>query len=350
MQHLRTLGPTGRTTRRKPLRMRFAAVALFIVTVAAFNLAGPPPKKGKDDAPPVKPSSSVTTRSVLVSYDVNVSDRKGGLVTGLKKEHFKLTENGVEQELSVFEPNDAPVSVVLLVEYSRSTYSILEDVRAMASFLVQSLRPDDHVALVTFGSFPQIEQDFTLDHNLAEYKIARLQFTTFPGVDLFRGLDFVLDRMAEVEGKRAVVLLATGLTASPAGLDRFTRRAQLAGTPIFAVSMGRHQVNAQDPNLSESAHAMIFQADYRLRRVAEMTNGSVYYPPTITAFPGAVKDILLRLRHRYLVAYAPPDPEDVKRKRKVTLEAFYDVDRDGEPDKLKVAVPREYTLEGARRD
>ncbi len=298
----------------------------------------------------VKPTGSLISESVAVAFDVNVTDAKGNLVTGLTRDHFKLFENGVEQPVQVFEPGDTPVNVVLMVEFSSTTGLILEDVRAAAALLVRGLRPGDHVALVTFGSFPQIEMDFTGDFKAMEYRIAQLQFTSFPGVDLDKGLDFVLDRMKSVSGKRAVVLLGTGVSSGPLSLDKLNKRVMTAGTPIFAVSMGRHELNVYSPYISDSAKMALFQADTRMRQIAEYSNGAAYFPPVVNAFPNVIKDICLRLRHRYLLAYSPPDSADAKLKRKVFIDAYYDLDGDGKADKLKVMPPRTYTIADKSRD
>ena len=323
--------------------------ALFALSLAGY--AGAQKAADKTERPiAATPAGSLTSESVAVAFDVNVTDSKGNLITGLTREHFKLFENDVELPVQVFEPGDTPVNVVLMVEFSSTTGLILEDVRAAAALLVRGLRPGDHVALVTFGSFPKIEMDFTNDFKAMDYRIAQLQFTSFPGVDLAKGLDFVLDRMKSVPGKRAVVLLGTGVSSGPLSIDKLNKRVMTAGTPIFAVSMGRHELNVYSPYISDSAKMALFQADTRMRQVAESSNGASYFPPVVNAFPNVIKDICLRLRHRYLLAYSPPDSANAKLKRKVYIDAYYDLDGDGKVDKLKVMPPRTYTIADRSRD
>ena len=333
----------------KHITLLFFSAAFFAISLAGYADAQKATDKTERPAA-ANPAGSLTSESVAVAFDVNVTDSKGNLITGLTREHFKLFENDVEQTLQVFEPGDTPVNVVLMVEFSSTTGLILEDVRAAAALLVSGLRPGDHVALVTFGSFPQIEMDFTSDFKAMEYRIAQLQFTSFPGVDIAKGLDFVLDRMKSVPGKRAVVLLGTGISSGPLSLDKLNKRIMTAGTPVFTVSMGRHELNVYSPYISDSAKMALFQADTRMRQIAESSNGASYFPPVVNAFPNVIKDICLRLRHRYLLAYSPPDSANARLKRKVCIDAYYDLDGDGKADKLKVMSPRTYTIADKSRD
>lgn len=319
------------------------AAALFLV-MAVWSPCQKP-KKGQEERPVKGEIPVVTGESKTVTFNVTVTDSKGNLVTGLKSEHFRVTENGAPCEIRFFEPDSAPVTMVLLVEFSRSTSYAFEDIRAMGNNLVNGLRESDYFALVTFNNFPAISQDFTDSKEEASMAVARLRFTTFGGIDLWRALKFVVDSMADIKGKKGVVLLSTGLSTSVGGQDEMSRFLRRSGVPVYAVSMGQHDRNAADPYMSEDAHAAFFQADYRLRRVASDSGGASFFPQSAGAFPSCVGQTLLYLRNQYLLAYAPPDPGDEKRKRSLKIEAEVDVNRDGKPEKLRVTHVKEYVLE-----
>ena len=70
-------------------------------------------------APP-EPTFSVDVR--LVRMLATVKDPMGKMVGGLDKQNFRITDNGVPQEVALFERNtEQPLSIALLVDTSRST-------------------------------------------------------------------------------------------------------------------------------------------------------------------------------------------------------------------------------------
>ena len=58
----------------------------------------------------------------VVSVDVVVTDNNGNYLTGLKKENFRITEDGAVQTITNFAPSDAPITIVLLLEFSKLGY------------------------------------------------------------------------------------------------------------------------------------------------------------------------------------------------------------------------------------
>jgi VWFA-related protein len=87
----------------------------------------------------------------LVTVPITVLDREGRYVTNLKKEDFQIFEDGVEQEVAVFEPIEQPFTVLLLLDISGSmTYHMAELTKA-ANVFVSQLRPDDQITAASFA-------------------------------------------------------------------------------------------------------------------------------------------------------------------------------------------------------
>ena len=100
----------------------------------------------------------------VVNVDVVVTDNDGNYLSGLKKENFRITEDGAPQAISNFATGDAPITVVLLVEYSQlGYYSFLANARYWGDIFIHQLKPVDWVALESFNMRSNVDVDFTHD-------------------------------------------------------------------------------------------------------------------------------------------------------------------------------------------
>src|SRR6185503_15417227 len=99
--------------------------------------AGP---SGKDQLPQV-PSLSIDID--VVSFDVVVTDQSGNPIGGMEKQHFKVFDDNVEQTITNFSPTDAPLTVVILAEFSNTFGYYYDDVVGPAAGFINRLRPDD---------------------------------------------------------------------------------------------------------------------------------------------------------------------------------------------------------------
>lgn len=302
----------------------------------------PTPDKGRERVTGRATPFSAQTR--VVTLPVRVQDKKGNSVVGLGRGAFRLLEDGVERPILFLEPDRTPVSVAILVEFSRATEFVHQDVRDAVATLASILRPDDYCALVGFGNNPRILMDFSRDRDELLHETARVRFTAQTGVELKAGLQFVLDRMKGVEGKKAVVLLATGLDSSPGGVEGLATRLGQEGLAVYCVAVGRNTLLAMDSWLSEGDHYRLFQAEHTLRRLAEASGGASFFPAAPTAFPGAFRQVARLMQTQYMLAFEPSPDARPGKKHKLSLEVQYDLDRDGKAEALPVFAPKEYCL------
>src|SRR6267143_5098147 len=122
----------------------------------------PPPAQQQ---PPGGFSISVTVP--VVGVDVVVTDNNGNYLTGLKKENFRITEDGTVQTITNFAPSDAPITIVLLLEFSKLGYQYFTyNARNWSAAFLSNLKPNDWVALETFNMRSNVEGDGT--HNRDE--------------------------------------------------------------------------------------------------------------------------------------------------------------------------------------
>ena len=152
----------------------------------------------------------IRVNTTLVTLPVSVMDRDGKYVPNLRKEDFRLWEDGVEQNVAFFSSVDKPFSVVLMLDTSGSTRSRLGDIQDAAITFVNQLRPDDQVMVVSFDEQVRVLTEFTKDR----YRLRDAIRYTRPGdgTKLYDAVDLVMNqRLNNVEGRKAIVLFTDGV-------------------------------------------------------------------------------------------------------------------------------------------
>ncbi len=324
-----------------------AVVALLLTTGASLAFAqgkpGPitPPTKTKpgtqtqptekqkieqQEAQEKPPQYAVKVRREVVNVDVVVTDDNGNPIPGIKEHYFKVLVDNKPQTITNFAPTDAPITIVVLMEYSQLYYGWFAYTGAnwAYSFLNQ-LKPQDWVALVTFALRPHIVVDFT--HNKMDVRDA-LQNLGFPGfheADLFDAMLFTLDRLQNVKGKKAILLIASGLnTFSSHNLDDVLKRLRKTEVTVFSVGVARPLFRwAQDRGMLSSIQTLNFlQAENQLGAFARITGGRSWFPQFQGQLPGIFEQVAESLRSQYSLAFTPNIPNDGKyHKIKVELVA-----------------------------
>ena len=186
----------------------------------------------------VEAGDVIRVDTTLVTLPVSVLDREGRYVPNLRKEDFRVWEDGIEQQVAFFSSVDKPFSVVLMIDTSNSTRFRLEDIHEAAITFVNQLRPDDRVMVVSFDDQIRVLTDFTNDRA----QISRAIRRTHPGdgTRLYDAVDLVMNqKLDQVEGRKAIVLFTDGV-------DTTSRRAS-------------YQSNLQD---AEELDALVYPVQY----------------------------------------------------------------------------------------
>src|ERR1019366_2581298 len=142
--------------RTNPFRGFIAGVLLFALLCPAIALAlcaQTKDKKQPAPAPEQAPGGySISVTVPVVSVDVVVTDNNGNYLTGLTKENFRVTEDGTVQTITNFGPSAAPITIVLLLEFSKLGYEVFSyNARNWTVAFLGNLKPNDWVALETFN-------------------------------------------------------------------------------------------------------------------------------------------------------------------------------------------------------
>ena len=322
------------------------------------------PKKNPDEAPPppppptAKPVEGMPDYSIklnvpLVNVDVLVTTKSGQFVPGLKKDNFRLFEDGEPQQITNFNVSQAPITAVLLVEFASTRYSfMLEALQASYAF-ANTLRKDDWIAVTYYDMQPHILADFTQDKKAVYGALNQLRIPGFAETNLFDALYDTLDRLDRVEGKKYIILITTGFDSfSKLTLDKITKKIRdTKDVTIFPISVGQIlRIMGGAGNRGMGIHASeldYLQADNEMRTFAAMTGGRAYFPRFQGEYPEDFQDISSDIRNQYSLSYHPTNTklDGTYRKLKVQVVA-----PDGGPIKVKDQKGKEQKIDVVARD
>jgi VWFA-related protein len=167
---------------------------------------------------------------------VSVLDRSGRYVPLLRKDQFRLAENGVDQKIAYFATTDSPFSVVLLIDTSGSTQMRLDDIQDAAIKFVEKLKPTDSVMVMSFDDRIQVQCKATTERDVIEKAIRRTR--TGGGTRLYDAVDDILRKQLQtITGRKAVVLFTDGVdtTSHRASYESTLRLAEESDAPIYSV-------------------------------------------------------------------------------------------------------------------
>jgi len=308
----------------------------------------------------------------IVNVDAVVFDKKTKqIVTGLKKENFAVFENGVKQEIENFSMPEAPITVTLVVEYSKWTERFgylanrgmengtAEVIRPVAYFLSRFIKPpNDYASVIAFDMRPTPITDFTNDPTRLSQTVDLLlrNNPAFSENNLFDAVKFALvggkadavvlentkektavyGGMVDVTAKRrAIILVASGIdTFSKTNYDAVRKVIQNAGIPIYVISTGNlfykmyeNQLPATDGLDGSPGRLTFLQAQNTMNTFAKESGGA-HFPVTFAGeIPSVLQNINALLRNQYSIAYdAGEKPRDGK---KYKLEVKVDINGDG---------------------
>ena len=177
---------------------------------AGTQSKGQPAEVASDGPEEIADGDVVRVNTTLVTLPVSVMDRDGRYIPNLRKEDFRLWEEGVEQSVAFFSSVDKPFSVVLMIDTSGSTRYRLNEIQDAAITFVNQLRRDDRVMIVSFDDQVRVLSEFTSDRSRLRDAIQRTE--PGDGTKLYDAVDLVMNqRLNSVEGRKAIVLFTDGV-------------------------------------------------------------------------------------------------------------------------------------------
>jgi Ca-activated chloride channel homolog len=236
----------------------------------------------------------------LVHIIATVKNRTGQLVGGLQKEDFLVSDNGVPQEVKIFErQTDQPLSVALMIDTSGSTAKDLKFETDSAAKFVRALlgegNPKDAIKLFGFDYDVHEETaNFTHRMDLLESKLKTIHGSA--GTSLYDAIWFGAHDLEPRDGRKAMVIVTDGgNTTSYRDSHEALEATQLADAVMYPVVVIPIMNNAGRNTAGENV----------LTFMAEGTGGRTFTPALGAQLDKAFRDIISDLRTEYLLGYYP---------------------------------------------
>jgi len=261
-----------------------------------------------------------------VNVDVSVLDDHNHFIPKIPREAFRVLEDGVPQQVSQFGLGDAPITICMLIEFSGRfqqfwTSGWYETLQASYGFL-STLKPDDNVAVAAYDMRPTILSDFSPDKRKAEEAMSRLRIPGFSESNVFDALTDMADRMSGIEGRKAILLIGTGLdTFSKITFDTARKSLQESGVPIYTVSILQiARIQAEAMGMSPMREMDFLQADNEMKTFSKETGGLSFFPRFIAEYPQVFNQIEYAMRNQYSLAYHPTNETKDGKFRRIKVE------------------------------
>jgi len=291
----------------------------------------PPPPQQK----PQEAGASISVEVPVVTLDVIAATNHGDLLTGLKKENFRIMDDGTAQTISNFGSSEAPITIVMLMEFSSRGYYdwFAYQAKYWADAFFPQLKKNDWVALVTFDMRSRVEVDFTQNKDEVRNALYHLYFPGFSESNVFDAILDTTDRLKDVKGKKAILVLATGVdTFSKHTLDQTMKLLRQTDTTIFCVGLDKPYINFLESHGSLGSHMNYLQGENQLKTFAQMTGGYSWFPQFDGEIPGIFQTITAFLRNQYSLSYTTTTGANDGKFHKVKVEL---VAPDGSPLEVK---------------
>jgi Ca-activated chloride channel family protein len=284
--------------------------------------ATPPPEKQPDK---INPNEIYTLRTTtnLVNVDVLVTDSNGNPIPSLSKKNFRILDDGVPQTITNFSTAEAPLTVCMLIEFSNKwwgfLYTALEDAYEFLNFM----QPKDWVAVVYFDMKPHILTDFTQDRFAVKAALDTLRIPGFSETNLYDALAFTIDRMKDIQGRKAIIAICTGIdTFSKITYPQMLKIAKSSDTPIYPISILEWLDVRTMGSMTE------VEARSQLGYIAQYSGGEAFFPRFQGELPAIYQQIAGQLRTQYSLGYVPSNNQHDGRYHKLKIEL---VDDQGQP-------------------
>lgn len=254
----------------------------------------------------------------LVSIPVSVTDRDGRFALGLKKENFLIFENGIQQEIDVFEAVETPFSVMLVLDTSGSMESFMPTLADAASEFVRQLRPEDRVMAVKFSD--QIESLFPLTR-VADLKTS---FKLVPksregDTIVYDAVDHALKKMRSIKGRKAILFFSDGVGVGIASAKGTLRDAEEQEALIYTIQFGSFAEKPMGGVSEKFYRQRIEEINSYMRDLAMKTGGRPFHIDNIENLSATFRQVAKELGQQYTLGYYPERPGKNGERRKINV-------------------------------
>jgi Ca-activated chloride channel family protein len=282
------LGPMVKLLRMGPL---FLLVGL--ISIQVFS-RGEPAKHEQ----PENTDFTFAVNVGLVVLPVTVLDKSGRRVPGLTEKNFAVYEDGIQQQIQVFDPKDMPVAVGLLIDNSSSMAPKRAEVAAAALELAESSNPEDQIFVIHFYDHIaftlRVGEAFTSDLDELRAAVTAISGSGRTALydALIAGLEHV--QMSELPKRALVIVSDGGDNASSHTLKEAMDMAAASNALIYSIGIYDEYDREQNPKV--------------LKRLANITGGDAFFPTNVSQLSDICRHIAADIRSQYTLGYVPGSP------------------------------------------
>ena len=293
------------------------------------------------------------TDALTVTVDTAILDNKGHFIPKIPRGNFRVSEDGVPQKISTFGTGEAPMTIAMVIEFSASFESLygagwFQVLNSCYGF-VQTLKPEDYVAVVAYDIRPEILSDFSTNRQDTYEALQRLRIPGFSEANLYDAMVDTAQRMQDIEGRKAILLMSSGIdTFSKLTFDKTRRAIQDAGVPIYAIGLLqslRLMMGSRGDNIN------FIQADSQMTTFAKESGGMAFFPRFYGEMPGIYQTITEAMRNNYVLTYTPSNQTRDGKFRKIKVDLINPEtnqplpikDEKGKPVKYQIIAKTGYT-------
>ena len=314
---------------RQNLLVRWVVFAVVTATlILPANVFAQLPTQQKPPAPPPQqqPQYSITVQSQLVQVNTVVTDQDGNIITGLKQQNFRIFDDNQAEPVTNFQPNDAPITIVLLMEFSNIFGPYFAQIGPYLTYgFTDHLGPKDWIAFVTYDLKSHIVVDFTHNRDEVKQAMSTLFFPGFSEANEFDALIDTINRLKDVSGKKAILLVSTGFdTFSKHTLDQTYNVLKQTNVTVFSIGAAE-MIEVSNP---QGESVTYLQAKNEMTTFGRLTGGFAWFPRFEGEMPDIFNSVVEFLRNQYSLGYAPPESARDGKYHKIKVEV---VDDKGEP-------------------
>ena len=251
----------------------------------------------------------------LVSIPVTVLDRDGRYITNLKKEDFQIFEDGVEQEITLFEAVEEPFTIYFLLDVSGSMSNEMENLTNAANVFVKELRPDDKLIAATFAEntkilfqstkIKELKKDITLSRHYGIH-------TTL----LYDAVDSAIKKIKKIKGRKAIVLFSDGAgTGTYATGKSNLRDAEESEALIYTVQFETFSEVPPAYVNKESYQKRVKEINDYMHDLADISGGRSYQIKNLSNLAETFGNIANELGRQYSLGYYPKQLEKGQKKQ-----------------------------------
>jgi Ca-activated chloride channel family protein len=312
--------PRAELSTRIRLFSRILASVLLAAGLEAVTLPAAPSSQDKSEPverkKPVKPElesgSPQDTREHQKGYTIGVNvdlvvvhttvqDKSGHFVSGLKKEDFRIYEDGVEQTITLFSQEDVPVTLGIVIDTSGSMRNKIDNVNRAALAFIKASNPQDEVFLIGFNDQVELLEDYTSDIEAITDSLDNI--IVAGGTALYDAIHLAVEKAHKgIKPKKAIIVITDGEDRdSYYKLEEMTAKVQESDVQVYSVGFlnaipEKGLFGRWSKSVPEKAHDA-------LQLISEDTGARAFFPQKVSEINQIVSEVAYELRNQYSIGY-----------------------------------------------